>query len=121
MKTLVRIFLCGVVVSQFCVLSPCQADTVIVKSKCKADATFSPDPEYPILARSRRHRGQGLYRLVVNDKTGVVDQVQVMKQTNSKELDAEAVMTLFKWKFRPGIKQCEVNVIFETPRANSLH
>ena len=121
MKPSIRIILALLFVSQFCPVTPGRAESVLVKSKCKADAIASPDPQYPIYSRNHRRRGEGLYRLVVNDKTGLVDQVQVMKATGSKELDAEAVMTLFKWKFRPGVKQCEVAVIFETARANTLH
>jgi TonB family protein len=58
----------------------------------------------------------------VNDKTGIVDEVKLMKSAGSRELDASAVMTLFKWKFRPGIKQRDVLVKFSVSGwSRSLH
>lgn len=122
MKHFAKICLALLLLEQLWLVSPAWAlEEVIVASKYKQDTTLAPDPTYPILARNRRHRGQGVYRLIINDKTGIVDQVQVMKPTGSKELDAEAVMTLFKWTFRPGIKQREVAIVFETGRGNNLH
>lgn len=95
---------------------------VVIKPKYKADAISAPDPNYPPYAEMHAHGGQGVYRLIINDKTGMVDQVQVFKSTHFKELDGEAVMTLFKWKYKPGIKQRDVVVSFEgVGRANQLH
>lgn len=37
-----------------------------------------------------------------NTKTGLADEVKVLRSTGYRELDASAVMTLFKWKFQPG-------------------
>jgi TonB family protein len=39
--------------------------------------------------------------LKINAKTGLVDEVKVVRHTGYPTLDAEAVMTLFKWKFAP--------------------
>jgi len=56
---------------------------------------------------------QGIYRMSINQKTGDVDEVGVVLRSGNKRLDAAAVMTFFKWKFKPGtIKQLDVPVSF---------
>jgi len=37
-----------------------------------------------------------------NRKPTLADEVKVLRSTGYRELDASAVMTLFKWKFQPG-------------------
>src|SRR4030095_4689573 len=86
------------------VLTPCYAtDVVRIPPQYKKDTTAPPDPEYPIKCQHLAYQGQVLYRLIINDKTGVVNEVKVMKSTGHRELDANAGMTLFNWNFRPGI------------------
>jgi TonB family protein len=104
-------------------LSPCHAvEMVTIDAKYKKDSVVAPEPEYPVKARNLGHQGQGIYRLVVNDKTGIVDEVKLMKSAGSRELDASAVMALFNWKFRPGVKQRDVLVKFTVSGwARSLH
>jgi TonB family protein len=60
---------------------------------------------------------------MINEKTGVADEVKVLRTTGFRELDASAVMTLFKWKFRPGaVKQRDVLVKFHlTGWSRGLH
>lgn len=95
---------------------------VVIQPKYKADTVFAPEPSYPSYAEMHAHAGQGIFRLIINEKTGIVDQVQVFKSTGHQELNAEAVMTLFKWKFKPGIKQRDVSISFEgVARARQLH
>src|SRR5712691_3436377 len=96
------------------VLTPCYAtDIVRIDGKYKKDTLSAPDPDYPIKAQHLGYQGQGIYRLAVNDKTGVADEVKVLRTTGHRELDASAVMTLFQWKFRPGtVKQRDVLVVF---------
>ena len=105
------------------VLTPCYAtDIVRIDAQYKKDTVSAPDPEYPIKAQHLGYQGQGIYRLIINDKTGVVDQVQVMQSTNSRELDASAVMTLFNWKFRPGVNHRDVLIVFQlTGWSRGLH
>ena len=105
------------------VLAPCYAtDVVTIDAKYKKDTVSSPDPEYPIKAQHLGYQGQGIYRLIINDKTGVVDQVQVMQSTHSRELDASAVMTLFNWKFRPGVNRRDLLIVFQlTGWSRGLH
>jgi TonB family protein len=95
---------------------------VVILPKYKEGTVAAPDPNYPPAAEQRGHHGQGIFRLMINDKTGLVDQVQVFKTTGFGELNSEAVLALFKWKFRPGIKQRDVSVMFEsTGTARQLH
>ncbi len=97
-------------------------DIVRIPSQYKKDTIAAPDPEYPLKARNIGYQGQGIYRLMINDKTGIVSEVKVMKTTGHRELDAAAVMTLFNWKFRPGINHRDLLVVFElTGWSRSLH
>ena len=118
-----RKFLAAVVAFQLGSVATCPAaEFVVIKPKYKADTIVAPDPEYPTLAKRQRHAGQGIFRLIINEKSGVVDEVQVFKGTGHGELNAEAIMTLFKCRFKPGIKQRDDAVSFEgVGRANELH
>ena len=56
---------------------------------------------------------QGVYRMSINQKTGDVDEVGVLRRSGYKQFDAAAVMTFFKWKFKPGaITQLDAPVNF---------
>ena len=122
MKTSLRIVLV-LLFLQLALVTPSQAtDIVRIPAQYKKDTITAPDPEYPIKAQHVGDQGQGIYRLIINDKTGVVDEVKVMKSTHSRELDASAVMTLFKWKFRPGINHRDLLVVFQlTGWSRELH
>ena len=98
-------------------------DVVTIYDKFKQDATSAPNPEYPMKAKNLGYQGQGIYRLVVNDKTGTADEVKVVRTAGHRELDASAIMTLFNWKFTPGkVKQRDVLVIFHlTGWTRGLH
>ncbi|HWY40155.1 MAG TPA: energy transducer TonB [Chthoniobacterales bacterium] len=105
------------------VLTPCFAtDIVRIPPQYKKDTVAAPDPEYPIKAQHLGYQGQGIYRLVINDKTGIVDEVKVVKTTGHRELDASAIMTLFNWKFRPGVNHRDLLIVFElTGWVRGLH
>jgi hypothetical protein len=56
---------------------------------------------------------QGVYRLKFNQSTGNVDEVGTLRRSGSKQADAEAIVTFFKWKVRPGtLKQLDVPISF---------
>jgi hypothetical protein len=56
---------------------------------------------------------QGVYRMMINQKTGGVDEVGVLTRSGNKQCDAAAVMAFFKWKFKPGtLKQLDAPVMF---------
>ena len=97
-------------------------DIVRIPPEYKKDTISAPDPDYPMHAQHLGYQGQGIYRLMINPKTGIVDEVKVMKSTHSRELDASAVMTLFNWKFRPGINHRDLLVVFQlTGWVRGLH
>jgi TonB family protein len=104
-------------------LTPCYAtDIVRIPPEYKKDTLTAPDPDYPIKAQHLGYQGQGIYRLIINPKTGIVDEVKVMKTTGYRELDANAVMTCFNWKFRPGVNHRDVLIVFQlTGWARGLH
>src|ERR1043166_231396 len=98
-------------------------DIVTIYDKFKADSISAPNPEYPAKAQNLGYQGQGIYRLIVNPKTGMADEVKVIKTTGHRELDASSIMTLFNWKFTPGKgKQRDGLIIFHlTGWSRGLH
>lgn len=97
-------------------------DIVRIPPQYKKDTIVAPEPEHPIKAQHLGYQGQGIYRLMINDKTGVVDEVKVMKTAGHRELDASAIMTCFNWKFRPGINHRDILVVFSlTGWTRGLH
>jgi TonB family protein len=120
MKTPFRILL---ILLFLAVLTPCFAtDIVRIPPQYKKDTLSAPDPEYPMKAQHLGYQGQGIYRLVINDKTGIVDEVKVVKTAGHRELDASAIMTLFNWKFRPGVNHRDLLIVFElTGWVRGLH
>jgi TonB family protein len=97
-------------------------DIVRIPSEYKKDTIAAPEPEYPMKAQHLGYQGQGIYRLMINEKTGIVDEVKVMKTTGHRELDASAIMTCFNWKFRPGVNHRDILIVFElTGWARGLH
>src|SRR5438132_13051095 len=96
-------------------LTPCYAtDIVRIPPQYKKDALTAPDPEYPIKSQHLGYQGQGIYRLVINKKTGMADEIKVLRTTGHRELDASAVMTLLNWTFAPGtIDHRAVLVVFQ--------
>src|SRR5438552_17978392 len=103
MKTPLRILLILLLI-QLAVFTPCYAtDIVRIPPQYKKDTLAAPDPEYPIKAQHLGYQGQGIYRLIINDKTGIVNEAKVMKSTHPRALEASGVMTLFNGNFGPGI------------------
>ncbi len=123
MKTPLTVLL-ALLLSQLALVPPCRAtDIITIYPKFKNDTVAAPDSEYPMKAKNLGYQGQGIYRLVVNQTTGIVDEVKVMKTTGHRELDASAVMTSFNWKFKPGVlNHRDVLVIFHlTGWTRGLH
>ena len=65
-------------------------------------AIYHPAPEYPNEARRRRFEGNGLFRLDVEDGTGKVTNVSVIKSTGHKMLDKAGIEAFYKWRFPHG-------------------
>ncbi|HST29931.1 MAG TPA: energy transducer TonB [Chthoniobacterales bacterium] len=120
MKTSLRLLLLFAVLTL--IGSVHATDIVRIPPQYKKDTIAAPDPEYPMKAQHLGYQGQGIYRLMINDKTGVVDEVKVMKTTGHRELDASSIMTLFNWKFHPGINHRDLLVVFQlTGWTRGLH
>src|SRR5437868_14251825 len=111
MKTPLRILLTLLFLA---VLTPCYAtDIVRIPPQYKKDTINAPDPEYPIKAQHLGYQGQGIYRLVINDRTGVVDEVNELNSTHSRELDASAGMTLFNTYVQHGVNNRDHLYVFQ--------
>ena len=86
---------------------PCQASGEL-PAELKGVCIYHPEPNWWGLAR-RGMRGKVVCQMTVDPKTGEVTQVKVLRKTAYAELNAEIVLTAFKWKFRPGtITQAKV-------------
>lgn len=81
------------------------------------------DPQYPAALYRRGIQGRGNYRLTINQKTGEVDEVKVLKSAGHAVLNELAAKAFFQWRFRPGVPH-EVTVSYEfqlTGFSRSIH
>src|SRR6267142_1537698 len=99
MKKLSKILFVGLILTQFA--SPCSAARdAYIPDKYKGIILYAPEPDIPAVGYSNNQVfGTGVYRLVVNQKTGMVDEVKVLNPIGWKRIDASAIWILFKWKF----------------------
>jgi TonB family protein len=96
--TLLRIILAVL----FCVqLGSLSSSAEQIEENLQPYVIYKPDPYISPVAIRRGWGGKITCELKINAKTGLVDEVKVVRHTGYPTLDAEAVMTLFKWKFRP--------------------
>ena len=114
MRLLVIAGLLSLVAAFFGFSSPCHAEEAIIPQKLQGIILHAPEPDYPANIEMHLIRAQGVYRLVINQKTGIVDEVGILNRTGVKTFDASSVMAFFQWKFRPGtLKQLDVPVVFD--------
>jgi len=59
-------------------------------------------PEYPAKLAAYAFSGKGLFLLKINPKTGVVDEVKVLKSTGHVLLNEISAKAFFQWRFQPG-------------------
>ncbi len=71
-------------------------------STTTARALYSPAPKYPAAARAKGLEGKGLFRLVLNQDTGEVLRVEILKSTGHNILDQAATEAYRRWRFKPG-------------------
>jgi TonB family protein len=72
-------------------------------------------PNYPDRDRILRHKGEGLFQLMLDPKTGSVTKVTVIKSTGFPTLDASAVTSLYQWRWKPGKwREVDIPVRFTT-------
>ena len=117
-KKILSIFFLAAFFSELVFSPACQAaPDAFIPPKFKGIILYAPVPDYPLEARNRFTLGaQGVYRLKINQKTGIVDEVGVMKRASWAKLNAVMVFELLKWKFKPGtIKRLDISVAFEDP------
>ena len=78
-----------------------------------ADVTKQIAPEYSKLDQAHRVGGFGLYRVVLDLKTGSVRKVSVIHSTEVARLDASAMKALGQWVWKPGKwKEVDVPIAF---------
>ena len=92
------------------------APDAFIPPKWKGIVLYAPVPNYPEAARSHYTLGaQGVYRLKINPKTGLIDEVGVLKHAGHSKLDGAMIFELFKWRIKPGaLKELDVPVLFES-------
>lgn len=76
---------------------------------CARDVIWARAPRYPLRAKSsdpaswsREHRGDGLYRLDIDLKTGRVNRVMIIKSAGLAILDKASTAAFYSWVFTPG-------------------
>jgi hypothetical protein len=77
---------------------------------CVRDTLSAPRPQYPYLsstvgdsaAWARYPKGNGLYRLQIDLKTGCVTRVTIIKSTGTVGLDSVSTNAFAQWAFKPG-------------------
>ena len=70
-------------------------------------------PDYPFADQIQRREGAGLFRLILDLKTGYVTKVVLLKSTGFITLDRCAVTSLQEWRWRPGKwREIEVPIKF---------
>jgi TonB family protein len=71
-------------------------------------------PEYPPGIVLHGARGKGVFRLTINPKSGLVDEVKVVRSCGYDELNKLAAKALLQWTFQPGTHSpVEVPVEFD--------
>ena len=66
-------------------------------------------------------KGRGIYRLTINAKSGLVDEVKIVKSAGFKDLNELAAKALLQWQFQPGSRSpVEVPVEFDIQGGNRI-
>ena len=59
-------------------------------------------------------KGRGRFRLTINAKSGLVDEVKIVQSTGYQDLNKLACRALLQWTFQPGTRSpIEVPVEFD--------
>lgn len=67
----------------------------------KDAALYAPAPEYPRNLDETHDAGEGSFLLYVDERTGLVTTVSVLKSTGNAHLDKAATDAFKRWRFRP--------------------
>ena len=93
----------------------------IVTTGSPAGLVKKIEPEYPMGFVIHGAKGRGRFRLTVNAKTGLVDEVKVVQSTGFPDLNKLAVKALLQWQFQPGTRSpVEVPVEFAIQGGNRI-
>ena len=94
----------------------CASQQAYIPERFKGIILYAPEPDFPAMRYSNnRMMGTGVYRLVINQRSGAVDAVRVLRNIGYPRVDAAAIWALLQWKFRPGaIKQMDLPVWYGT-------
>lgn len=70
-------------------------------------------PDYPLRDRFQRSEGTGIFRLMLDLKTGAVTGVAMVKSTGFVTLDRNAIAAFRRWRWKPGKwKEIEIPITF---------
>src|SRR6266446_9127753 len=79
------------------------------------------EPEYPIGFVTHGAKGRGRFRLTINAKSGLVDEVKIVQSTGYPDLNKLAAKALLQWQFKPGTASpVEVPVEFDIRGGNRI-
>ena len=93
----------------------------IVTTGSPAGLVKKIEPEYPIGFVIHGAKGRGRFRLMINSKSGLVDEVKILQSTGYRELNELAVKALLQWQFKPGTASpVEVPVEFSIQGGNRI-
>ena len=66
-------------------------------------------------------KGRGRFRLTINAKSGLVDEVKIVQSIGYSDLNKLAVKALLQWQFKPGTPSpVEVPVEFDIRGGNRI-
>jgi TonB family protein len=93
----------------------------IVTTGSPAGLVKKVDPEYPMAFVIHGAKGRGRFRLTINPKSGLVDEVKIVQSTGYQDLNKLAVKGLLQWQFQPGTHSpVEVPVEFAIQGGNRI-
>jgi TonB family protein len=93
----------------------------IVTTGSPAGLVKKIEPEYPMAIVIHGAKGRGVFRLTINQKTGLVDECKIVKSTGYKDLNEQAAKALLQWQFQPGTRSpVEVPVEFDIQGGNRI-
>jgi TonB family protein len=93
----------------------------IVTTGSPAGLVKKIEPEYPIAIVIHGAKGRGVFRLTINSKTGLVDELKIVKSTGYSDLNKLAAKALLQWQFKPGTPSpVEVPVEFDIQGGNRI-
>ena len=79
------------------------------------------EPEYPMGFVYHGAKGRGRFRLTINPKTGLVDELKIVQSTGYSDLNKLAAKALLQWQFKPGTPSpVEVPVEFAIQGGNRI-